>query len=167
MGLVQAPFVRTRDRVAIVGFCKPHRDWLSYDEDDLEIWGLNRGYVFMPRADMWFEMHGPAIHEWQQRRPGKHLQFLKTFPGQVVMHSARTDLIPNSVDYPLREVAEDLGANVSWFLPGKDDQSGAEEPYLSSTVNQEIALAIYMGFKEIALYGIDLNTTSEYAWQKP
>lgn len=157
---------RIKDRVAIVGFCQPDREWVDYDDDGLEVWGLNRGYIFMPRAERWFEMHGPAIHEWEQRRPGNHMQFLQQFAGPVYMHQARPDLIPNAVDYPLAEVAEDLGLNLFWRFDVHGIQTQAA-PYLTSTVSQEIALAIHLGYREISLYGIDLNTASEYAWQKP
>ena len=158
---------RRFDRVAIVGFCKPHRDWVPYDEEDLEVWGLNRGVIFMPRANRWFELHGPAIHEWQQRRPGNHLGFLQRFPGPVYMHQARADIIPNAVDYPLREVADDVGSPILRVAADGVATSGREEPYLTSTVALEIALAIHLGYREIGLYGIDLNTASEYAFQKP
>ena len=158
---------RKSDKVAIVGFCQPHRAWIPYDDPAMEIWGLNRGYIFMERADRWFEMHGPAIHEWQQRRPGQHLQYLRDFAGPVYMHQARPDIIPNSVDYPLGEVAADLGINIARF--NETDVLGeiTAAPYLTSSVNQEIALAIHMEYREIWLFGIDLNTRSEYAWQKP
>lgn len=158
---------RRFDRVAIVGFCQPDRDWVPYDDPELEVWGLNRGMIFMPVAHRWFEMHGPAIHEWQQRRPGNHLAFLKAFPGPIYMHQARPDLIPNAVDYPIREVTEDLWPGLTRFDATHDIEAGTAAPYLSSTVAQEIALAIHLGYREIGLYGIDLNTTSEYAWQKP
>lgn len=163
-----APFTRIADRVSIVGFCQPDRDWAPYYEPDMEIWGLNRGMIFMPRADRWFELHSPSIHEWQQRRPGRHLEFLRRFPGPVYMHQARPDLIPGSVDYPLREVAEALFPLLGRFgAEGQTGERGSDAPYLTSTVALEIALAIHMGYQEISLYGIDLNTASEYAWQKP
>jgi hypothetical protein len=178
---------RKFDRVAIVGFCSPHREWVPYEDPELEIWGLNRGYIFQQRMDRWFEMHGPGIVEWQQRRPGNHLQWLQRFQGPIYMHQARPELIPNSVDYPLLAVAADIGACIYRFAgpagetagtasggPGGSQvwnpnelKSGKDIPYLSSSIAQEIALAIHMGYKEIWLYGIDLNTASEYAWQKP
>ena len=41
------------------------------------------------------------------------------------------------------------------------------EPYLTSSIAYELALAIHEGFAEIHLYGVDLTTEGEYAWQKP
>ncbi len=176
---------RKHDRLALVGFCSPHREWVPYEDQDLEVWGLNRGYIFQQRADKWWEMHGRSIWEWQQRRPGNHVLFLqgKRSPGQegnfpldmpILMHDAIPAMFPTSVTYPLLEVAEDIGSNNFRFAPDNADpkkfgenRSQTAVPYLGSTIAQQIALAIHMGYKEISLYGIDLNTSSEYAWQKP
>ena len=201
-------------RVAIVGFCQSSRHWTPYHDEDLawlrstvdeitakeqleyhsEVWGLNRGYVFMERADRWFEMHGENIYSWNARRPGKHLEWLRAFQGPIYQHTKDPE-IPNSVAFPLAEISANLGLNVVRIgPPPKSRAAGAattsggtggapweeltpEErfaradtqkwPYLTSTIAYEIALAIYEGFEEIALYGIDLNTAEEYAWQKP
>ena len=165
---------RKHDRLALVGFCSPHREWVPYEDPDLEVWSLNRGYIFQQRSDKHWEMHGRSIWEWQARRPGNHVRWLQSFPGPILMHEAVPAIIPNSVTYPLLEVAEDIGKDIIRFAPDGADpkhfgvnqlQTGV--PYLGSTIAQQLALAIHMGYKEIALYGIDLNTTSEYAWQKP
>ena len=171
--------IRKRDKLAIVGFCSPHREWAPYNDPEWDVWGLNRGAIFMeayrkPAADMWWEMHGRAIWEWEQRRPGNHLKWLQQFPGPIVMHEAVPAVIPNSVEYPFEAVAADIGRDIFRFtIPGNENpklggnKPQAEIPYLSSTIALQIALAIYLGYEEIALFGIDLNTTSEYAWQKP
>ena len=153
-------------RVAIVGFCNDSREMTPYEDKDLQIWGLNRGYIFMHRADRWFDMHGPHIYLHPDRRPWNHLGWLKQFPGPVYMHRADPD-IPNSVTYPLERVAQEIASNV-YRIDKKGKQSSAvDEPYLTSSISEEIALAITEGYEEIHLYGIDLNTESEYAWQKP
>lgn len=193
-------------RVAIVGFCQSSRDWVPYSDEDLEVireqlpaelavatevWGLNRGYIFMQRADRWFEMHGEEIYSWDARRPGGHLAWLRNFKGPIYQHEQHPE-IPNSKVFPLKEISEDLGLNVirvgpmdaptgspstssgdrtAWSaLPPADRWARADTqawPYLTSSIAYEIALAIYEKFDEIALYGIDLNTAEEYAWQKP
>lgn len=156
----------SKRKVAIVGFCSTSRDWVPYDDPDMEIWGLNRGAIFMPRADRWFEMHGKNIYSSQQRRPGRHTDWLNKFQGPVYMHQVFED-VKNSVAFPLREVAENIG-DLTWRVDKDGQQHDTRgEPYLSSSIAYEIALAIWEGFQEIVLYGIDLNTSSEYAWQKP
>ena len=187
-----------RPKVAIVGFCSTSRDATPWDDPSFEVWGLNRGYLFhrstaarvVPGtpADRWHEMHGSNIYTSQQRRPGRHVEFLNNFPGPVYMHT-KFDEVPKAVVYPLKEISDDLFQNIlrighSENLkadivstsggPGQLVISGPEdlksltlEPYLSSSISYEIALAIYEGFEEIHLYGVDLNTEAEYAWQKP
>ena len=167
-----------REKVCIVGFCDSSRMLTPWHDPSFEVWGLNRGHIFhqpsqariVPGtvADRWFDMHGKDIWSSQDRRPGKHQDFLANFPGPVYLHEKYPEL-PNALAYPLKEMAEEFGANLfrrSVKTPDKTvDTKNA--PYLSSSIAYEIALAIYEGFEEIHLYGVDLNTESEYAWQKP
>lgn len=158
---------KTSNKVVLVGFCQGSRDMAPYDDPDCEIWGLNKGYIFQPRMTRWFETHGPNIYRWAIRRPDRHVDWLKAFPGPIYMHDRDAD-IPNSLAFPLEAVAEDIGVNV-WKI--QDDLKTLEpltrNPYLTSTIAYQIALAIYERFDELHLYGIDLNTGGEYAWQKP
>lgn len=153
-------------RFAIVGFCSPHRELCPYDDEDLTIAGLNRGYVFMPKYHVWFEMHGPNIYRWPARRPEHHIEWLQAFPGPIYMHVADPD-IPNSIAYPLAEVAAELGVGCERIMEDGSRQSLTEHPYFTSSISYQIALAIYEGYEQIELYGVDLNTGGEYAWQKP
>jgi hypothetical protein len=154
-----------KDRICIVGFCQTSRDRTPYTDERYEVWGLNRGYIFMPAADRWFDLHSPLIRNWEHRRPKGHLQWLQHFPGPIYLHEADPE-IPNSVAYPLEEIAEDLGGS----LYRLDDKGGRVDsrklPYLDSTVAYEIALAIHEGFREIMVTGVDLNTQGEYVWQR-
>ena len=174
------PLQAGRDKVSIVGFCESSRGLTPWHDPTHEVWQLNRAAIFAQPspsrivpgaiADRWFEMHGRDIFASQDRRPGKHEEFLRDFPGPVYLHKADPAL-PNAIEFPLKELADEFGANlfrrsVNPQTPDKIvDTKNA--PYLSSSIAYEIALAIYEGFKEIHLYGVDLNTESEYAWQKP
>lgn len=157
---------RALKKVALVGFCQGSRDLAPYLDGTFEIWGLNKGYIFQPCASRWFEMHGPGIYKWPIRRPHRHMDFLKAFPGPVYMHEADPE-IPNSVAFPLADVAKSLGPNVFRLQQDNSLQPMTANPYISSSIAWQIALAIHERFDEIHLYGIDLNTGSEYAWQKP
>jgi hypothetical protein len=153
-------------RVAIIGFCQDSRDWVPYEDESLECWGLNRGYIFQRRAERWFDMHSPAIRAMQSRRPGGHAEWLTKFPGPVFMHEADPE-VPNAKAFPLAAVAKEIGNNIYRINKQGEIKSAVDEPYLTSSIAQEIALAITEGYQEIHLYGTDLNTDSEYAWQKP
>ena len=170
-------------KVAIVGFCGNTRHLAAdlYGHPDFEQWGLNRGGTFQveQHCHRWFETHSPDIYGWPIRRHPKHIQWLANFKGPVYLHQYDPQ-IPNSITYPLKEVAADVMRNCYRLLmqggagtPAQRDEHGAviceeqtRNPYLSSTIAYQIGLAIHEGFEEIHLYGIDLNTDSEYAWQK-
>lgn len=154
-----------KKRVAIVGFCQTNRDRTPYHDPEFEIWGLNRGGIFMARADRWWDMHSPTIRGWNHRRPGDHMEWLAKFPGPVYLHEA-DPAIPNSITFPLAEIAADLGENIyrldaAWNLTDSKDR-----PYCDSSIAYEIALAIHEGFEEIWVVGVDLSTESEYVWQR-
>jgi hypothetical protein len=136
---------RGREKVAIVGFAASSRMMAPFDDATYEIWGLNQGYRHIPRADRWFDIH----YNWDEHvvEGTDHLGWLAAAPIPIYM-TKRIEGIPNSIRFPIEEVME-----------GHLD-------YFTSTVAFEIALAIKEGFKEIALYGIDLIVEQEYDYQK-
>ena len=148
---MQSVLPRTRDKVAIVGFAKPHRGDAPFNDPEWEIWGVNDGWSFVPSgtATRWFDMHSPDIYEWGFRRSKGHLEWLRQFPGQVYFHEARDD-IPNSVRYPIEDVIRNIKA-----------------PYLTSSIAYMQGLALLLGFKTIGIWGVDMGHDSEYADQRP
>jgi hypothetical protein len=53
-------------------------------------------------------------------------------------------------NYPLKDVIEHFGTD-----------------YFSNTVDYALALAIWEGYQEIDIYGVNMETDTEYAYQKP
>lgn len=157
--------LQIKERIAVVGFCQTSREYTPWDDPRYTIIGLNRGSIFMKRADIWYDLHSPLIRGWKHRRPGKHLEFLKNFPGPVFLHEVDPE-IPNSVRYPFEEVTEDLGANVFRMTADGTRTDSKTRPYYDSSIAYELALAIHWQPKEIMLVGVDLNTESEYKWQR-
>lgn len=153
-------------RAVLVGFCESSRNAAPYDDKDCTFFGLNKAYIFQPTLHYYFETHSPEIYNWEIRRPNGHKTWLKSFKGPIFQHVADPE-IPNSIAYPLQEVADFIGVNI-WRLVeiGKPLVSATKDPYLTSSIAYQIALAMYEGFETIELYGIDLNTGGEYAWQK-
>lgn len=137
-------------KVAIVGFAESSRAFAPFDEESVEIWGMNALYRpgFLRRATRWFEIHNRALIETElmSRRPSGYLDWLGAFPGPVYMQQAWPDL-SSSVRYPLEEVIRLVG------------------PYLTSTVSMMVGLAILEGFGEIQLFGVDM-AVEDYANQR-
>lgn len=144
-----------KNTVALVGFAMTSRDLAPWDDKDTEIWGINEAYKvqnFMKRWDRWFQLHSrknfsrpdnphdPAHYQWLQRA--------HDFPIYMQHHY---DEIPSSVEYPLEEVIKYT--------------SGLR--YFTSTVAFMIGLAMLEGFERIELYGIEMASNTEYAYQRP
>jgi hypothetical protein len=145
-----------RTKVAIVGFAP---SWKQAPWDDLtyEIWTLNEAYKLaneVPRfrADRWFELHSRAS---ASKATAEHQAFLRQCPVPVYMWSRYPD-IPNSVRFPKDEIVE--------WLRRKGHKGAA---YFTNSISWMVALALYEGFKTIALYGVDLANDSEYSFQRP
>lgn len=135
-----------KTRVAIVGMGST-RNLCPYNERDLEVWGVNEGYVNMKRYDKWFQLHKREVWENNEKDPN-HLAVLKAMECPIYMQTTHED-IPNSVAYPLNEMIEKYGE------------------VFGGTIAYMFALALEQGFRTIELYGVELSKHTEYAHQKP
>ena len=146
-GIVEA--TPKRDKVAIMGFATSSRSLAPFDDPSYEIWTLNQLYRHVPRCTRHFDIH----RNWEEDNVDgtDHRGWIREageagIPTYMVEHHPE---LPSSVEYPIKEVIEDVGID-----------------YFTSTVAFEVALAVKEGFKEIALYGIDLIVGTEYDVQK-
>ena len=149
---------RKSDKVAIVGFAPSWKE-APFDAppEECEIWMLNEMYKLKDEvknfhADKWFEIH-------DRNSPSKampeHQHFLKNCPCPVFMWKHFDD-IPSSVKFPLNEIIE--------FFEEKGFQGSR---YFTNSISLMVAFAIYEGFKEISVFGVDMATNSEYQAQRP
>lgn len=155
-------------KIAIVAKAPSTRDQAPYDDSSWEIWGLGDqampGYPHpIKRWDRWFEIHDlddgfrrwlPQYKEWICSNHGKTLYINATHPD-----------VPHATVYPRREIF----AHFDKFLCDQDDKP---LHYYTNSVAWMLALAIYEGATEIALYGVDMaqhgiGLKSEYAYQRP
>lgn len=140
--------VPPRKRVALVGFGTNTRYHAPFNNPEFEIWGMNQAHVFMPRrADRWFEIHKDEFTP--DMRDPEYETFLARCPIPVYMQRVRPG-VPSSVRFPIEKLLGEFKID-----------------YFTSSIAYMIALAIYEGFQEISLWGIDLVTDEEYASQKP
>ena len=165
--------VRTKNKCIIVG-CATSKELVDFNDPDAEYWGVNNLYgVPLKDAhyDRWFEIH----NIWNDERSGNLLRRGSTeFRGQsvpdylaglgklgctVYMQKHWPELVPMSVPYPLHEIIaffnEKIGLDLSLCR------------YLTNTITYEIVLAIYLGFKQIEVWGVDMSLGDEYEAQRP
>ena len=164
--------VRETDRVYIVG-CANTKDIVPYDDKDAEFWGVNNlwGVPLPAKWTRWFEIH----HIWYDQIKRKlvrreltdfrgqpvdqYMNGLASLPCPVYMQQFWPEMIPNSVVFPLPQM-------VKFFAEEK--QLGLQfARYLTNTISIEIALAIFEGFKEIFVYGVDMAVGTEWQNQRP
>lgn len=138
-------------RVYIVGFA-PTWNQTPFEDQDAEVWALNEFYKLMEkhpgaRADRWFEIHS---RNSPSKNTEEHIGWLKQAPIPVYMWEHYDD-IPSSVRFPKEEI-------VNWLR--EKGFNGAR--YFTNSISWMIALALYEGFEEVHVYGVDMATDSEY-----
>lgn len=147
--------IKKSDTVCIVGLAPSTRDMVLDEPAGVEMWSLNQGHAMMhpellKRMTRWFQVHPYEEMAARQRPEFGHLEWLrdnKTLP--VYMEEAQPE-IPMSVRYPYEEVCTDLGG-----------------VYLTSAIAFMVALAIHEKFSLIKVYGVDMESGTEYQDQRP
>lgn len=127
-------------KVAIVGLATSTHDAAPWGDSTWEKWGLpwdDKGWPFMARH---FEMHDQRLLDSEHsKRSPDYADRLKD--------CAR---LYTQENYPFQAVAETIG-----------------QAYWNSSIAYAMALAIHEGAREIAIYGVDMDGTDEYAYQRP
>jgi hypothetical protein len=154
--------------VAIIGSHPRTRAEFDFSRTDADVWLFNEAIsnpenrTWAKRADMIFQMHVPAI--WRNptnRNDPHHYEWLKTQNECDVMMQDEYEDVPRSKRYPLTDIAGMLGVTVQQLIEGADT-----EHFLSSSPAQAVALALLMGYRRIELYGIAMETNTEYQFQR-
>ena len=156
---------RVRDKVAILGFAGTTRHLTPFDNDEWEIWGLNEAHrqPWMKRFTRWFQIHKRWDFMKQNNESYKeHWEWLqKEQPFPIYMQEKYPD-IPSSVNLPLREIVEKFCSN---YQRGTLTDSEVIE-YFTSSFAYMGSMALFMGFKEIGVWGFEMATDTEYRYQK-
>ena len=140
--------------LAIVGSHPDTRELAPYDDPDYEIWLFNEAAMkpeVYRRWDGLLQIHIPEVYTSTTNWVNKdHWNWLQQDHGpdkRIFMQDV--DLrVPNSVKYPLEEILS--------LVPFK---------YLRSSPAMALALAIYLGYQHIELFGSNLSSNTEYHYQ--
>lgn len=155
--------------VALVGMAPTSCSLAPYDDEDVEIWGLNEAASFqwMKRWTRWFQLHKSddfmrdlnphRMHERGYVRG--HYDWLKTQHNKPIYMQFVYSEIPDSKELPLVEL-------YSTLLPGLRRGNEKSVKYFTSTFAYMMALAIYEMFERIELYGFEMSGGDEFVPQK-
>lgn len=150
--------IKKRNKVYIVGFA-PSVEEVKWGLKDFDYWGINELYMEArgKRFDAWFEIHD--IKDSPSKQAKYHQSFLKNCHIPLVTQK-HWDEYPMSMPYPREEVK----AFVNKQFITTDGGAGYSD--YSNQIAWMVALAIYLGYEEIHLYGVDMAQKSEYQFQK-
>ena len=144
------------NKLAIVGTHPRTRDMAPFDNPGYDIWVFNEApqNPWVKRWDACFQMHKPEVYTSENNFVrADHWQWLQQSRGKPIYMQAIDPRVPDSVRYPLDEIISTLpGGDYRWF---------------KSSPAYAIALALYIGYTEIALYGLDMSSNTEYGYQLP
>jgi len=140
--------------LVILGSHPGTRNEFDFTREDCEIWVFNEAMSqgWCKRADRVFQIHDPII--WRNpvnRNDPKHYEWLKSGDTPTIVMQEVYDDVPKSTAYPL-EAVKQLGAS------GKH--------LLSSSIAEAIAMAIQEGYQKIEIYGVEMETDTEYRYQR-
>lgn len=144
---------KTSDKVAVIGFTESRKNCPFFGDKTWEIWGCNEIYRFIPRIDVLFEIHNRA--EWGidfgSNMGPAHTKWLQENKRIPVYQAEKYDDIPMSIAFPWYAVTH--------MSPHSD--------YINNQISVMIALAIFMEYKEIAIYGCEMAHHTELGTQRP
>jgi hypothetical protein len=155
------PEIKKKTKVAIVGFTGT-REQAPYNDPEFEIWTVNNLYRFVPRQDRIFELHTreQIAADLTHGVDGKtYVEEMAEMKIPIYMQERYPD-IPTSVKYPLGKMIEEFGIE-------RSNVNHKPDAYFTNSISFMIALAIYEGFKEIHVYGVDMAIGVEYIEQRP
>jgi len=141
-----------KETLAIVGSHPRTRGKFDFSRVDCDIWLFNEAISnkTMPRADAVFQMHDRAI--WSNphnRNDPRHYEWLQTQNDVTVyMQNAYPD-VPKSERFPLDEVIERFKIR-----------------YFTSSLSYALALAAWKGYRRVEIYGVEMETNTEYQYQR-
>lgn len=148
-------------RVAIVGSHPSSRDMAPYDDPKIPIWVFNAGAImdWCKRADVVFELHPAGEYTNPLAERSEYWEdFLQKQEKATIYMQEVDPRIPMSKKYPLDGVVQKY---LKKFIRG-----GEINKYFTSSPCYAIALALYLGYDTIDLYGVEMETNSEYVYQR-
>lgn len=141
-----------REKVIIVGSAEPTLSMTPWNDTSFDIWAL--AWRNVPRADAYFDMHSIGPH--RRRIQENYHERLAGFLCPVYVQDPLSD-VPNSIKYPYDDI-------VNFLVDGDDYRIGE---YFCSSISYMLAMAMWRGYKEVHIYGVNLIDDEEYVHQRP
>ncbi len=127
-------------KVAIIGLAPSTHDAAPWGDASWEKWGLPWDAKSWAHMDRHFEMHDQRLLDGPHSKRGP----------DYAQRLADCKRLYTQDNYPFEAVAASIG-----------------QAYWNSSIAYAMALAIHEGARAIGIYGVDMDGTDEYAYQRP
>lgn len=141
-----------KEILVIMGSHPRTRDEFDWTRTDCDIVVFNEAMKqdWVKRADYVMQLHLPVI--WRNpgnRNDANHYEWLASGNTPIIYMQEQYDDVPRSAKYPIDEVCK-MGRN-----------------YITSSAAYSIALGVHLGYQKIEIYGTEMETNTEYQYQRP
>jgi len=158
-----------RERLAICGSHPETRENSPFDDDTFDIWVFNEAaqQPWVKRWDSCFQLHKQEVYMSPNNFVDKtHWDWLQQdHKGKVIYMQEYDDLVPNCRVYPFEAIVDCLpGAKI--HLEGADGQI-EDVNWFDSTPVYALVMALFLGYREIHTWGVELSSNTEYFRQLP
>jgi hypothetical protein len=150
-------------KLAIVGTHPATRGLAPFDDPDYEIWVFNEAIPGradwckrMPDAD--FNMHKPEGYQWVGYADKSGWTWLQSNKDVIVWMLETDERVPMGRKYPLD--------NICKMYLSRIDHGPEQFRYFTSSVCYALALALYQNYKDVTIYGVEMETSAEYVYQR-
>lgn len=146
-------------KVAIVGAQELTREKAPFGDTEYDIWSFADWICssWLKRCTGLFEIHLPNVYMNHPRTP-QYWDTLQKTEIPVWMYPVADPRVPGSVLFPMQEILDMIAL-------GKTN--GERFKPLNSSVAYAMALAIYLEYEVIDVYGVEMAHSSEYMSQQP
>ena len=139
-------------KVAIVGAAPTSRGLAPFEDQSWDIWGCSPSNLkVLPRVSKWFELHSLVdfrSERWADWR-GRYFDYLNSLQCDVYMQEPN-EFVARAVAFPKNDLLVEFG-----------------NEFFTSSIAWMMAFALKEGAEEIAIYGVDMTSGSEYEYERP
>lgn len=165
-------FVRKNDVAAIIGFAAQSRGYAPWNNPKIDLFGLNEELAWAAWLNnkdpnqRWWKAKEENVAGWYQihnydtfsretnHNDPLHFEWLKKeHPFPIFMQDVYPD-IPSSVKFPIEEIQ-------------KEFRTPDGKKYFTSSISYILCHLYMLGYKRIEIYGFEMASNTEYAFQRP
>jgi hypothetical protein len=165
-------FERKNDVAAVVGFAVQSRLYAPWNNPKIDLWGLNEELAWgewLNKKDPnqrwwkateenitgWYQLHGEStFSRAENHNDPEHYAWLKKKHPFPIFMQEEFKQVPSSVRFPIEDIQ-------------KEFRTPEGKIYFTSSISYILGHLYLLGYKRIEIYGFEMASNTEYAFQRP